>query len=634
MKTIPQFVVWVFLLCLLNNIIAQPRTCLKPKSIDQLQFQKNSTLPSMDVAFEMTGTRYTRADFLNSGRGPVEFRPRAKKSFSVQLTKDINTTPSENSSTLGSEAGGYAAGDMIAFKNGALFSAYTPDLGFELYQSDGTNDGTILLEDILEGERSSYPNNFLSQNGFAYFRANNANESSGFPGSSIYKTNAKSGGTIKIVDVYNAFFFNYNVVNNGLVFYLIFNLQTNKAEAWRSDGTTQGTFMVASDVFYDSDLGNPYLTIVGNTAFFVAGSPDSGYELWKSDGSIAGTKMVKDIYPGWRGSFPYSMFEYKNELYFGANDGVELTYSFWKTDGSEKGTVKLKVIELPYAPSVYSASTLYSASGNNLFFSAIDYMVGPDDPLLGYQLYKTRGTALSTVRVMEESPILDFGPEYLTDVNRTLFFLGYDVDHGRELWISDGTEQGTKMVKDLAPGPDWSNLTNLCSAAGKLYFVKDQYSGFESFWSSDGHDENTKQILDEGFDGLYGTENLTASGKKLFFGAHSNEYGRELFVGNVEMGKEKAPRPGAAKSIEANTTATLVATIFPNPAKGNVSLKLSGDISNVSVIVTDFSGRQIWETTVKEKPVISLPAGKLSPGVYIVSVKNNQETRSLMLIRQ
>jgi hypothetical protein len=31
------------------------------------------------------------------------------------------------------------------------------------------------------------------------------------------------------------------------------------------------------------------------------------------------------------------------------------------------------------------------------------------------------------------------------------------------------------MVKDITPGLDWSNLSYLCSAGGKLYFAKDYY---------------------------------------------------------------------------------------------------------------------------------------------------------------
>ena len=41
----------------------------------------------------------------------------------------------------------------------------------------------------------------------------------------------------------------------------------------------------------------------------------------------------------------------------------------------------------------------------------------------------------------------------LGDVGGTLFFTADDGIHGRELWTSDGTEEGTVLVKDIDPGP-------------------------------------------------------------------------------------------------------------------------------------------------------------------------------------
>ena len=41
---------------------------------------------------------------------------------------------------------------------------------------------------------------------------------------------------------------------------------------------------------------------------------------------------------------------------------------------------------------------------------------------------------------------------YTIATNNTLFFVTNDTTHGTELWKSDGTEEGTVMVKDIYTG--------------------------------------------------------------------------------------------------------------------------------------------------------------------------------------
>src|SRR6516225_655075 len=72
--------------------------------------------------------------------------------------------------------------------------------------------------------------------------------------------------------------------------------------------------------------------------------------------------------------------------------------------------------------------------GSTIFFSATD------GPLRGVELWRSDGTRAGT-RIVKD---INFGPgssnpNYLTNVNGTLFFTADDGTHGAELWKSDGT---------------------------------------------------------------------------------------------------------------------------------------------------------------------------------------------------
>src|SRR5687768_14865571 len=59
------------------------------------------------------------------------------------------------------------------------------------------------------------------------------------------------------------------------------------------------------------------------------------------------------------------------------------------------------------------------------------------------------------VKDLNLAPLSSF-PEQPVNVNGTLYFTAEDGVHGRELWASDGTAAGTRMVKDLVPGSSGS----------------------------------------------------------------------------------------------------------------------------------------------------------------------------------
>src|SRR5437016_5861209 len=98
---------------------------------------------------------------------------RAMLAVATQLLADINVVP------FGPEAGSLVSVGPISF-----FSARDPVFGTELWKSDGTADGTVLVKDIRSvANFSSDPRNLVNVNGTLFFSAND-----GINGTELWKS--------------------------------------------------------------------------------------------------------------------------------------------------------------------------------------------------------------------------------------------------------------------------------------------------------------------------------------------------------------------------------------------------------------------------------------------------------------
>jgi ELWxxDGT repeat protein len=77
-----------------------------------------------------------------------------------------------------------------------------------------------------------------------------------------------------------------------------------------------------------------------------------------------------------------------------------------------------------------------------------------------------------------------------------MLFVATSATSGKELWISDGTAQGTKLLKDIEPGPDSSEPMSLVRAGGLVFFHARTSANGRELWVSDGTDVGTHQVAD------------------------------------------------------------------------------------------------------------------------------------------
>lgn len=111
-----------------------------------------------------------------------------------------------------------------------------------------------------------------------------------------------------------------------------------------------------------------------------------------------------------------------------------------------------------------------------------------------------------------------------------IYFPLSDGIHGRELWRSDGTEEGTYRVRDICPGACSSKPRDLTVLNGRLFFQAQDASHGPELWTSDGTAAGTSMLFDSSPDGYEpGVSPLTVLNGSLIFFAYHPSFGIELW---------------------------------------------------------------------------------------------------------
>ncbi len=129
----------------------------------------------------------------------------------------------------------------------------------------------------------------------------------------------------------------------------------------------------------------------------------------------------------------------------------------------------------------------------------------------------------------------DSNPADLVNVNGTLYFAARGAG-GEELWRSDGTESGTRRVKDIRDGGSGSEPFNLTNVNGTLFFVADDGFNGPALWKSDGTEDGTVLVKDIRGDGNPQITEMTAVGNSLYFSATDGVNGFALWKSDGTFG--------------------------------------------------------------------------------------------------
>jgi uncharacterized repeat protein (TIGR01451 family) len=404
---------------------------------------------------------------------------------------DVNTTLTGSAADVIFRAGFVNLGGTV------LFTADDGRNGTELWRTDGTAAGTILVRDICPGACASRPTWMTVVGSELFFVADD-----GAHGRELWKSDGTAAGTQRVADITPGLEASNPYGLQELGGKVLFGTSNGVGQyaLWVSDGTAAGTTILAGDTsntpgarFFEP----AFLGKLGNVALFSAATTAQGRELWRTDGTAAGTFLVADLRPG-SGSFlsqaspPFPRARYAvvsaNRLFFAADDGTH-GEELWVSDGTAAGTTMVKDINAAGPSSPFFLIPF----GQGVLFRA-------DDGVHGTELWTSDGTTAGTSLVQDVNPgSTGSSPWGLIAAGSRVYFQSNDGAHGYELWSTDGSAAGTAMVADINPGsangipfslpPVGAVGTNL------LFFADDGVHGAE-VWKTDGTTAGTALVAD------------------------------------------------------------------------------------------------------------------------------------------
>ncbi len=360
------------------------------------------------------------------------------------------------------------ANNFTIYNNLLFFCATDSTYGHELFKSDGTIDGTVLLKDI----------------------------------------NQLGDGDPDFLTVFNNKL--YFTANDGI----------NGYELWVTDGTSEGTTMFA-DVNQDGSSSPKYLAVCNDKLYFSANDGLHGRELWISNGTLSGTQLLIDIHPSDSAS-PVSLMPLTDRLLFWATETGVHSERLWVTNGTLSGTYKIKDIWKSDSHPTESF-VLYQSK---IYFAA-------DDIVNGRELWVSDGTASGTYMVKDINPFQQsWGgaasyPDHLTIFQDKIYFSALDGYHSEELWISDGTFEGTVLFKEINPQGS-SNPYLFTQFNEKLYFYADDGLHGGELWVTDGTQNNTEMLIELNQNTSSFLTALTVNAGKLYFRGFGGQNGESL----------------------------------------------------------------------------------------------------------
>jgi ELWxxDGT repeat protein len=285
---------------------------------------------------------------------------------------------------------------------------------------------------------------------------------------------------------------------------LYFSTNVPDAKLWRSDGTSDGTAILA-DIRPDGIEFTGRSLVSGSHLYLTADDGTTGVELWRTDGTD--TEQAADLCPGACSSFPTGLTELGGQLYFNAfstADGL-LGRQLHRYDPTSETFTKVLGIPDPRDLTVV---------GDHLYLIA------------DQTLQRTDGVGVEVVPVPEGWS----RPSDLVRLGSSLFFSLRDGNRNEQVFATDGST--TRQITAIEPLADEQTSVRSLDAVGdRLYVTVDQGDGTKLWVVDSALDEpRSLEVVEDGVSqGPLAAWRFAALEGVVYFNGFNSQTGSQLW---------------------------------------------------------------------------------------------------------
>lgn len=351
---------------------------------------------------------------------------------------------------------------------------------YELFHSDGTSAGThrVSLTPQSDVQALPEPDRVLHHNGDLFLATID------FPFTQLLRLQLdKSEPSLVtatfISELESVDILNWLTTESGYLVVSVLDEEESVLMVFDSALNLSNTISAPGELELASPMG---LKVIGDDLFFWAGDFERVLNLYKVN---LGSLELELISGGW----PPNDYGGR-EVFVLDNEIVALAYGniHIMDDGNY---LKLSDYRLSDTPGIEFDGALYVSARRAA------------DDSEGYELWRYKDGEMKLVKDIFKGTEGSYPRDFVL-FNNQMFFAAQDSSLGSELWKTDGTSEGTVLLKDINPG-------FLGASPGKL-FVLDEHS---ALFTADDHVHGDEVWITDG----------TAEGTRLFFDEETNSNG-------------------------------------------------------------------------------------------------------------